>query len=74
MYGNRFEYIRTGPECGWTMSKDIYAQCPVCGYYMSLDPLESDSCPCKNMYKDSDMGRFGAKTGDKTIKLFKKKL
>lgn len=34
--------------------------------------LESDICFCKNMYKDNSMGRFGAKTGDKTIRLFRK--
>lgn len=69
---NKLEYIQTGSEKGWAMEKDIYAQCPICKYYMSLDPLESDICFCKNMYKDNGMGRFGAKTEDKTIRLFRK--
>lgn len=68
----KLEYIRTGPQNGWTMRKELYAQCPICNYYMSLDPAESDSCPCGNMYKDCDMGRFGARSGDATIKLYAK--
>ena len=67
----KYEFIRKGPERGWTMSKDIYARCPVCNYYMSLDPRFGDTCTCGNMYKDSGMGRFGAKTGDNSIELYK---
>lgn len=68
-------YYKTGPNAkngGWRMSTDIYAKCPKCGYYMSLDPEADDICTCGNMHKDSSYGRFGAKTGDKSIRLYKK--
>lgn len=68
-----YKYLRTGPDGGWKMSADIYAKCPECGYFMSLDPEKDDICPCGNMSKDSSMGRFGAKTGDNSIELYKKK-
>lgn len=51
------------------MSKDLYAKCPECGYYMSLDPTKSESCPCGNMYKECE-GRFGANTGDMLIEIY----
>ena len=66
----KYQYLRTGPDCGWRMSKDLFAKCPKCGYYMSLDPAQDDSCPCGNMSKDTGMGRFGANTGDMSIDLF----
>lgn len=69
----RYQYLRTGPENGWTMNSDLYAKCPKCGYYMSLDPTQSDMCPCGNLIKDIDYGRFGARTGDKTIEIYQKK-
>lgn len=67
-----YQYLRTGQENGWTMRSDLYAKCPECGYYMSLDPTQSDICPCGNLTKDSDCGRFGARTGDKTIEIYQK--
>ena len=65
-------YLRTGPKNGWEMKPELYAKCPKCGYYMSLTPTDSDVCPCGNMSKDCDYGRFGAKTGDASIKIFKR--
>ena len=67
-----YEYLRTGPDDGWHMSSELYARCPKCGFYMSLDPGKSESCPCGNMYKDCGDGRFGAYTGDASIKIYKK--
>lgn len=67
-----YKYLRTGSEDGWEMCKDIYARCPVCGYYMSMDPSTSESCPCGNIKKDSDAGRFSAGTGDSSISLYEK--
>lgn len=58
----RYQYLRKGPEKGWVMKPDLYAKCPKCGYYMSLDPTQSDMCPCGNLSKDIDFGRFGATT------------
>lgn len=68
----KYRYLRTGPDGGWQMSADIYAKCPVCGYYMSLDPTKDDVCPCANMTKDTGMGRFGAKSSDDSIELYTK--
>ena len=69
----QYRYLRTGPENGWTMNSDFYAKCPQCGYYMSLDPTQSDQCPCGNLIKDRDYGRFGARSGDETIEIYQKK-
>lgn len=68
----KYKKLRTGPDGGWKMSSEIYALCPLCGYYMSLDPAKDDICPCGNITKDAGMGRFGARTGDLSIKLFQK--
>lgn len=68
----QYKYIRTGPNGGWHMSPELYAKCPKCGYYMSLDPRKSEDCPCGNMYKDSGCGRFGANTGDVSIEIYQK--
>lgn len=70
---SQYQYIRTGPENGWTMRPDLYAKCPTCGYYMSLDPTQSETCLCGNLTKDADYGRFGARTGDETIEIYQKK-
>ncbi len=51
------------------MNKDLYAKCPECGDYMSLDPTKSESCHCGNMYKERE-GRFGADTGDMSIEIY----
>lgn len=67
-----YKYLRTGPEDGWKMSKDIYVRCPVCGHYMSMDPDTSEVCPCGNMKKDADAGRFRADTGDASIGVYAK--
>ena len=68
----KYEYIRKGCDSkGWKMSKDLYAKCPCCGYYMSLNPMEGDCCPCGNLSKDADYGRFGARTGDRSIEIYK---
>ena len=65
-------HIRTGPSNdGWYMNKKIYAMCSRCGYFMTLDPTINDICPCGNLYKDNQAGRFGARTGDNTIELYK---
>lgn len=69
----QYEYLQTGQKNGWIMNSGLYAKCPKCGYYMSLDPTQSDVCPCGNLIKDSDCGRFGAQTGDETIKIYQKK-
>ena len=67
-----YKYVKTGPDNGWSMGINLYAKCPICGYFMPLDPTKSDSCPCGNMYKDSDYGRFGAETGDMSIEIYEK--
>ena len=73
-YSLQFQYLRTGAtKTGWRMGPDLYAKCPQCGYYMSLDPVQNESCPCGNLTKDSDYGRFGARTGDESIKIYQKK-
>lgn len=69
----QYQYVRKGPKNGWAMKSDLYAKCPQCGYYMSLNPMQSDECPCGNLFKDCDYGRFGAKTGDETIEIYRKK-
>ncbi len=55
------------------MSPDLYAKCPKCGYFLSLDPMKNDGCPCGNLNIDSDTGRFSIKTGDSTIKIYRRK-
>lgn len=69
---DEYEYLRTGPGEGWTMSKELYARCPRCGYYMSLDPSTDDVCPCGNLCKDSGAGRFGADSGDASIAIYQR--
>ena len=71
----KYKYCRTGcDEKGWQMQKDLFAICPICGYYMNLDPEgQDDRCPCHNLYKDVGFGRFGAKSKDETIKIYKRK-
>lgn len=67
-----YKYVRTGPgQSGWQMKADLYSKCPLCGFYMSLAPSESCVCPCGNMYKDAEYGRFGARTGDMTIEIYR---
>ena len=68
-----YRYLRTGPKNGWEMSPNLYAKCPQCGYFLSLDPMKSEICPCGNLHKDSGAGRFGAKTGDSTIEIYIKR-
>lgn len=67
-----FEFIRKGPDGGWRMSADLFAKCPECGYFMSLDPEKDEVCPCGNLRKDNGAGRFGAKTGDDSIEIYRK--
>ena len=55
------------------MSPDLYAKCPKCGYFLSLYPIESDGYPCDNLNIYSDTGRFSIKTGDSTIKIYRRK-
>lgn len=69
----QYQYLQTGSKNGWAMKSDLYAKCPQCGYYMSLDPTQSDECPCGNLFKDCNFGRFGARTGDETIEIYRKK-
>jgi hypothetical protein len=54
------------------MSPELFAKCIKCGYYVSLDPTKSETCPCGNIYKDIDCDRFGAKTGDVSIEIYQK--
>lgn len=68
-----YRYLRTGPRNGWEMRSDLYAKCPRCGHFLSLDPTISESCPCGNLYKDNGVGRFGAETGDNSIRIYVKK-
>lgn len=50
---SEYRYLRTGPKNGWEMSPNLYAKCPQCGYFLSLDPMKSESCPCGNLIKIS---------------------
>lgn len=71
----KYKYLRTGPTAGgWEMNTRLYAKCPMCGYYMSLNPAKTDNCPCRNLYKDSDAGRFGARTGDASIEIYEEEM
>lgn len=67
-----YKYLRTGPEKSWKMAKELYAKCPECGYYMSLDPTTDDTCPCGNLQKDSGACRFRVRTGDETVEIYEK--
>jgi hypothetical protein len=51
---------------------ELFAKCIKCGYYVSLDPTKSETCPCGNIYKDIDCDRFGAKTGDVSIEIYQR--
>ena len=63
--------IATGSPNGWLMSKNIYLKCAECGYYLSADPNESDSCFCGKLVKDADHGRIGSLLGDNKIEVYR---
>jgi len=62
----------TGSGLGWNMRADLVAKCPRCAGMLSLDPALSASCPCGDLYKDSDAGRFGSSFGDEAIEVFRR--
>lgn len=75
--GEKYEYLgngckATGADSGWIMSKELYFKCIGCGYFMNGYGRKSDRCPCGNLTKDSDYGRFGSRHGDDSIEVYRK--
>ena len=60
-----------GPHIGWSMGADLYARCPRCRAFMSLDPTMNATCPCGGLHKDADAGRFGSSFGDGEIEIYR---
>ena len=54
----------TGPGPGWRMSSSLWAKCPYCEGFMSLDPGVTDQCWCSSLFKDHSAGRFGCADAD----------
>lgn len=67
-------YLGNGPEAargrGWLMGERIRFKCTRCGYLMSGDPSETDTCTCGRLHKDADAGRFGSVDGDEAIEVY----
>ena len=57
---------------GWLLSDEFVFKCPNCKeLFYPAAMNDSGSCSCGNLSLDQDYGRFGAKTGDKSIEVYK---
>jgi hypothetical protein len=61
----------TGAQGGWARTKGLYYRCAVCGDMMCAAHDDYFSCRCGSMHLDIDAGRFGSRSGDENILVYR---
>ncbi len=67
---HRVELLGTGPGApsgGWSVGREEWVRCIVCGYLLHLDGETTDECWCGAMISDAAAGRVGSDLGDDAI-------
>ena len=75
--GDDYLHLGNGPQAtgdgpGWSMSGELYARCPRCRDFISLNPTETVQCTCGALHKDADVGRIGSSFRDDAIEVYRR--
>lgn len=60
----------TNGASGWSMANGRLFRCALCGYFMSDQVDECDTCFCGALHLDADAGRLGSDLGDDRIEVW----